>query len=186
MSNRSARLKVRQNTPDLLRISGFPVMAALALLGVISVPVVMSVGLLHAGQVAGGLVTGAIALLLLFGCFGVFVRHRTIILDRTDQTVRVIERGVLGVKRTTRSIRGLEGASVQTRVIPQTSSSGRDPPDVRIFRPVLVFGGGSREPMYEVFTDGRDASVIATAVNGWVGGYGAPDLAGQPKAAAGS
>ena len=166
-------MKVRETTVDRLRLSGFPFGLALALLCVIAVPCVMAFGYFRAGMLVPGLFLAGIALLLLVGCFGVFVRHRTIIFDRVLQTVTVVERGILGVKRQVRSIKGLHGASVQAMVVRPRSNvahaSGRRPKDRRIFRPVMVFDGGRTDPLYEEYAESSDASVISTAINGWAG-----------------
>jgi hypothetical protein len=165
-------VKVRENTQGVLRLSGFPFGLAVALLLVIAVPCVMSAGYFANGMLVPGFFLAGIALMLLVGCFGVFVRHRDITFDRAAQTVTVVERGILGVKRQVRSIKGLQGASVQTKVVrPQSNvayTSGRRPKDRRLFRPVLVFAGGRTDPLYEVYAENDDASVISAAINGWV------------------
>ena len=166
-------MKVRENTQERLRISGFPLGLAVALLMVIAVPCVMAAGYFANGMLVPGFVLAGVGLLLLIGCFGVFVRHRTIIFDRAAEAVTVVERGILGAKRVARSIKGLQGSSVQTHIArPQSNVAckpGRRPKDRRLFRPVLVYAGGRTEPLYEVYAENDDASVISTAINGWVG-----------------
>lgn len=167
-------MKVRENTQERLRISGFPFGLALALLLVIAVPCVMSAGYFANGMLVPGFVLAGIALMLLVGCFGVFVKHRTIIFDRASETVTVVERGILGTKRQVRSIKGLQGASVQTHIAkppPNVSyKRGRRPKDRRLFRPVLVFADGRTDPLYEVYAENDDASLTSAAINGWVEG----------------
>ena len=162
-------MKVRENTQERLRISGFPFGLAVALLMVIAVPCVMSAGYFANGMLVPGFVLAGFALMLLIGCFGVFVRHRSIVLDRAAQTLTVTERGILGTKRQVHPMQGLTGASVQTRFARSPSTPGRGSKEVRLTRPVLVYDGGPSKPLYEVYAENDDASVISTAINGWVG-----------------
>jgi hypothetical protein len=165
-------VKVREKTAERLRISGFPLGLALGLTAVIALPCVMSIGYFRAGVMAGGFALAGIAALLNVGCFGVFVKHREITFDRAAETVTVVERGILGAKRLVRSTKGLQGASVQTRVARASSGTssrrGKRPKDRRLSRPVLVYAGGRTEPLYEIYAENDDASVTAAAINGWV------------------
>lgn len=171
-------MKVRENTPERLRISGFPFGLALGLAGVMAVPGLMSFGYFRAGMLKPGFFLAGLALLLLVGCFGVFVRHRSVVFDRTSGTITLVERGILGTKRQVRTLEGLQGASVQTQVMKPDPNRdykrGRRPPDRRVFRPLLVYVGGRTEPVYEIYAGNGDASTVAAAINGWVGGGLAP------------
>ena len=162
-------MKVRERTADRLRISGFPFGLAIALALVIAVPCVMSAGYFAEAMLVPGFVLAGLALILLVGCFGVFVRHRSIVLDGAAQTVTVTERGILGTKRQVHPMRGLSGASIQTRFARSSSTPGRGSKEVRLTRPVLVYDGGPSVPLYEVYAENDDASVISSAINGWVG-----------------
>ncbi|MGQ0563493.1 MAG: hypothetical protein ACT4OK_00295 [Gemmobacter sp.] len=166
-------MKIRENTAQRLRLSGFPFGLAVALSCVIAVPCLMAFGYFRAGMLVPGFFLAGVALLLLVGCFGVFVRHRSVTFDQAAQTVTVVERGVLGIRRQVRPIKGLQGATVQAKVVRAQSNTaharGRRPRDRRIFRPAMVFVGGRTEPIYEDYAGGDAASVIAAALNGWMG-----------------
>lgn len=175
-------MKVAENTPDRLRMTEFPLGLAIALSCVIVLPVVMSWGYFRAGVMAGGFTLAGIALLLLIGCFSVFVKHRSVTLDRKAAQVTVVERGLLGAKRKTFSMTGLRGASVQTTIIrdrhdwPKDADttrmgSRRKLRNVRAFRPQLVFQNGRTEPLTEIYANDTSADRTAAAINGWIGGW---------------
>lgn len=173
-------MKVVENTPERLRMTEFPLGLAIGLLCVIALPVGMSYGYFRAGVLAGGFVLAGIALLLLLGCFSVFVKHRAITLDRGTGQVTVVERGLLGARRKIHAMTGLRGASVQTTIIrdkrnPHTDSNvvemgrRRKLRNVRAFRPLLVFQGGRTEPLTEIYANNDSAERTAAAINGWIG-----------------
>lgn len=171
-------MRVREYSAERLRLTEWPVGLALGLAAVNALPMLMAWGYFRAGELRGGIALTVIALVLLVGCFGVFVRQIEIVLDRKAGTVSVSQRGLFNNRRKALTLQGVRGAMVQTHVVqPRRSQPGERPrkrKPVRTFRPMLVYVSGRTEPLLDIFSSGNAASVTASAINGWMEGDSRP------------
>ena len=175
-------MRITEYSAARLQLRAFPWGLAIGLTGVMAVPSLMAVGYLRAGMWLPAAVLAGIAALLLVGCFGVFVKRQVITLDRAAGQVTVEQRGLLGTTRKSFALQGLRGASVQATLMKDdphrrdrvNGRLAKRRPDVRVFRPVLVWQSGRSEPLIEVYSNGPGAGIVAAAINGWMEGDTAP------------
>lgn len=175
-------MKITEYSATRLQLRAFPWGLALGLIAVMAVPSLMAFGYLRAQMWLAAAVLAGIALILLVGCFGVFVKRQVITLDRGTGQVTVDQRGIFGTARKSYALQGLRGASVQATLM-KDDPTRRDRvngrlakrrPDVRVFRPVLVWQTGRSEPLIEMYSSGPAADIVAAAINGWMEGDPAP------------
>ena len=168
-------MKVIERTPDRLVLRDLPLGPGLFLLAVALFPMLWGWALVRAGQPKGGLILFGIGLILLVGCFGVFVRVHRITLDRARDIVEITETGILGRRRTQHVLRDLHGATLQSMVIkrkPGDRDSGarsRRAPEPRVWRAALVHRNGHAVPLSNVYGSEKSAGVAASAINAWFG-----------------
>ncbi|WP_137109544.1 hypothetical protein [Rhodobacter sp. SY28-1] len=168
-------MKVIERTPDRLVLRDVPLRAGLFLLAVALFPMLWGWALFRAGEPTGGLALFGIGLLLLFGCFGVFVRVHRITLDRARDIVEITETGILGRRRTQHVLRDLHGATLQSMVI-KRKPGDRDRragsgwvPEPRVWRAALVHRNGHAVPLSNVYGSEKSAGIAASAINAWFG-----------------
>lgn len=175
-------MRITEYSARRLQLRAFPWGLAFGLTGVMAVPSLMAFGYLRAGMWGPAAVLAGIAMLLLVGCFGVFVKRQVITLDRDAGQVTVDQRGLFGAARKSFALQGLRGASVQATLMKDdprrrdrvNGRLARRRPDVRVFRPVLVWQTGRTEPLIETYSNGPGAEIVAAAINGWIEGDVAP------------
>jgi hypothetical protein len=167
-------MKAIENTPDRLVLRDVPLGPGLLLLVVALFPMLWGWALFRAGEAAGGLVLVGIGLLLLFGCFGVFVKVHRITLDRQRNTVEITETGILGRSRQAHLLKDLHGATLQSMLIKRKPGDRADhgrnpPPEPRVWRAALVHRNGHAVPLTEVYGSQKTAEAAAALINGWFG-----------------
>lgn len=168
-------MKVIENTADRLVLRDIPLRAGVLLLAVALFPMLWGWALARAGEIVGGLVLFGIGLILLFGCFGVFVKVHRIVLDRTRDVVEVTETGILGKSRKAHVLKDLHGATLQSMVIKRKpgdlAEKGRVghrlTPEPRVWRAALTHRNGHAVPLSDVYGSQKSAEIAAAAINGW-------------------
>jgi hypothetical protein len=177
-------MKVVLDTPDRLVLRDLQIGAGLAIGAVTALPALMAWGYFRNGILSGGIVLSGISLLLLLGCFAVFVRPLFVTFDRPGNTIEVVERSLYRKKRQAHVLRQFRGASVEAKVIRRKPGEmkqyrGRKPPpEPRVHRAVLVHQNGHHVPLSEIYGSEKAAGTAAAAINGWIGADLAPARAG--------
>jgi hypothetical protein len=169
-------MKVTESTTECLVLRDVPLGPGLLLLVFSVFPMLWGLALARAGQMTGGLVLGAIGLLLFFGCFGAFVRILTLRFDRGTGLAEITETGIFGRRRETHALQDITGATLQSMVIrrkPGDPSKSRHErrlqPEPRVWRAALLHRNGNALPVTEVYGSEKSASRAAAAINGWFG-----------------
>ena len=97
-------MRITEYSSARLQLRAFPWGLAIGLTGVMAVPSLMAFGYVRAQMWLAAAVLTGIAVLLLVGCFGVFVKRQVITLDRAAGEVTVEQRGLFGVLRKTHTL----------------------------------------------------------------------------------
>lgn len=167
-------MKVVLDTHDRLVLRDLNLGAGLLLLLPAALPAFMAWGYFRAGVLSGGIILSVIALILIVGCFGAFVRPITVTLDRPGDRIEIVERSMFGTRREVHVLRQIRGATSQVHVIrrkPGDSSGkrGRLRPEPRTWRAALVHQNGHQIPVTTVYGSQTAAQTAAAAINGWIG-----------------
>lgn len=168
-------MKVLLDRPDRLVLRDLQFGLGLALAAVVALPALMAWGYFRNGILSGGIILTVIALILLVGCFGTFVRPILVTFDRPGNVIEVVERSLFGARRQAHVLRQFRGASVESRVIKRKPGEMREyrhrkpPPEPRAYRAVLVHQNGHHVPLTEIYGSEKAAGTAAAAINRWLG-----------------
>ena len=117
-------MKVLLDRPDRLVLRDLQFGLGLALAAVVALPALMAWGYFRNGILSGGIILTVIALILLIGCFGTFVRPILVTFDRPGNVIEVVERSLFGARRQAHVLRQFRGALVEARVIRRAVRAG--------------------------------------------------------------
>ena len=162
-------MKVTRNTPDHLILNDTPWLIGIMLAGFVFV--FLAIGLLvSTDNMLAGLAFGGLGALIGGACFAVFVRRTQIILNASDNTLKLQRQSVFGYQSVTHPLDDLSHAIVETAMPSRTGST--NPKSTS--RITLVFPAGmsaGHHPVTQVYTSGGGATRGADAINTWLNAH---------------
>ena len=159
-------MKVIRNTPDHLILNDTPWLIGIMLAGFVFVFVAIGL-LVSTDNLLAGLGFGGMGALLGGACFAVFVRRTQVILNASDNSLKLQRQSVFGYQTVTHPLDDLSHAIVETSAPSRTGSSGGKATS----RITLVFPAGmsaGNHPVTQVYTSGGGAARGADAINTWL------------------